>query len=154
MAKTKTQENTTQAATPETTYPPMHLDVRINRINPTGYVRANASVTLNGCFGVKNIKIMDGSKGIYVAMPSYTVQSSGEWREHCFPVTKEFREQLHSEVLDAYHQALNMSHESAMQGAPQPEYEPMTAPYEEMDEPEEPEPEHSYEPAMSSAQQM
>lgn len=137
MAKTKTHAENDLTTPSESTYPPMELDVRIHRINPSGYIRANASVTMNGCFGVKNIKVMDSSKGIYVSMPSYTVQSTGEWREHCFPVTKEFREQLHTAVLDAYHQALTQSHESSLQGQPQPEYvPPMTPPF-DLDEPDE-----------------
>ena len=123
MAKARTPIEDGPVDDPQNAFPPVHLEVRISRINPNGYVRANASVTMNGCFGVRNIKVMDGNKGLYVAMPSYTVQSTGEWREHCFPVTKEFRQQLHNAVLDAFQQALVQSQESALQGQ-QPTYEP------------------------------
>ena len=131
------KNNPQHVSQPEVAYSPMQLDVRIHRIQPTGHVRATASMTMNGCFAVRNIKVMDGSKGIYVAMPSYAVQSSGEYKEHCFPVTKEFREQIHGAVLNAYHQTLSVSHESALQNQPQPDNEPVTTPFDEdMDAPE------------------
>ena len=48
----------------------MNLDVRINRLIPgDGNVRAVASANFDGCFAVKNIKVMEGSKGLFVSMP-------------------------------------------------------------------------------------
>lgn len=84
---------------------PLQVDVKIGSIRPEGNVKAYASVNLNGCFAVRNVKVLESSKGLFVSMPSYRA-GNGEYRDICFPVTKEFREQLNSAVLDAYHQAL------------------------------------------------
>lgn len=108
MKKTQTvpaaaePENTQAAAS---TALPTQVDVKINSIRPEGSVRAIASINLNNCFAIRNVKVVDSSKGLFVAMPSYRA-GNGEYRDICFPVTKEFREQLNKAVLDAYNQAL------------------------------------------------
>lgn len=84
---------------------PMELDVKIHALRTDGKVLANASVTLNGCFAVRGVKIMDGPKGPFVSMPSYK-SSGGEYRDICFPCTKDFHQQFHQAVLDAYQQQL------------------------------------------------
>lgn len=86
---------------------PTQVDVRISSIRPEGSVRAIASVNLNNCFAIRNVKVVDSSKGLFVAMPSY--KAGNEYKDICFPVTKEFREQLNNAVLDAYKQALTQS---------------------------------------------
>lgn len=87
---------------------PMRVDVKIGSIRPEGNIRAYASVNLNNCFAIRNVKIVDSSKGLFIAMPSYKA-GNGEYKDICFPVTKEFREQLNQAVIDAYHQALTQS---------------------------------------------
>lgn len=87
---------------------PMKVDVKIGSIRPEGNVRAYASVNLNDCFAIRNVKVVDSSKGLFIAMPSYKA-GNGEYKDICFPVTKEFREQLNNAVIDAYHQALTQS---------------------------------------------
>lgn len=125
------------AATPTEVQPlPMKLDVRINSINPNGAIRATASVNMNDCFAVKNVKVMDGKNGMFVSMPSYKSPTSGEYREHCFPVTKEFRDQLNNAVIGAYQQALAQSQQTALQGIPQPEAQTQTQDAPEAEAPE------------------
>ena len=114
MAKTSKQ---TSGIPPEESVAqplPIDLDVRINSIMPngSGKLRATGSVNMNGCFAVKGIKIYEGTNGLFVNMPSYKT-SNGEYREHCHPVTKEFREQLNTAVLDAYKQAVTQSQKPA-----------------------------------------
>jgi stage V sporulation protein G len=54
----------------------------------------------------------NSSKGLFVAMPSYKA-GNGEYKDICFPVTKEFREQLNQAVIGAYNQALAQSQNTA-----------------------------------------
>ena len=84
---------------------PMHVDVHINTITPnsSNNVRAYASADINGCFKIDNIKVVEGSNGLFVSMPSF--KSNGEYVDYCLPVTKEFREQLHNQILEAYRNA-------------------------------------------------
>lgn len=87
------------------------LDIRINSMYPPGSqggTRAYVSATIDGCFAVRGIKVVEGGKnGLFVSMPSRKTQEG--FKEVCFPVTAEFRERLHGAVLDAYHHAITMA---------------------------------------------
>jgi stage V sporulation protein G len=95
---------------------PVKVDVKISSIRPEGSIRAYASVNLNDCFAIRNVKVMDSTKGLFIAMPSYKA-GNGEYKDICFPVTKEFREQINQAVIDAYHQALTQSQNQNQQRA-------------------------------------
>lgn len=73
MPKTQKAANTVQEAEQTTAEQPMPMkvDVKISSIRPEGNLRAYASVNLNDCFAIRNVKIMDSTKGLFVAMPSY-----------------------------------------------------------------------------------
>ena len=101
----KPQESEQTAAEQEL---PMKVDVRISSIRQEGSIRAYASVNLNDCFAIRNVKVMDSTKGLFVAMPSYRA-GNGEYKDICFPVTKEFRELLNNAVIEAYNQVLTKS---------------------------------------------
>lgn len=98
------------------------LEIRINSMYPPGQpggTRAYASATIDGCFAVRGIKIVEGGRdGLFVAMPSRKTVDG--YKEVCFPVTAEFREQLHKAVMDAYQQTITMAQNPP---APQPERE-------------------------------
>lgn len=87
---------------------PMKIDVKIGSIRPQSSVRAVASVTLAGCLAIRNVKVMEGSKGLFVQMPNFKA-GNGEYKDICFPVTKDFREQLFGAVMNAYQQALTQN---------------------------------------------
>ena len=97
----------------------MKIDVKIGSIHPDGNVRAYASVNLNDCFAIRNIKIVDSTKGLFIAMPSYKA-GSGEYKDICFPVTKEFREQLNQAVFQAYDLVLTQNHKQNQRKAEMP----------------------------------
>jgi len=99
MSKSQTAPKIAQTAAEQPL--PMKIDVKIGSIRPDGNVRAYASVNLNDCFAIRNVKIVDSTKGLFIAMPSYKA-GNGEYKDICFPVTKEFREQLNQAVVYAY----------------------------------------------------
>jgi len=88
-----------------------NIDVKITSMYPPnsqGSIRAYASATIENCFGVRGIKIVEGGDhGLFVSMPSRKTQDG--FKDICFPVTAEFREQLHKAVLEAYEQAISQS---------------------------------------------
>ena len=95
---------------------PLDFDVRIQSIKGT------ASVNINGAFAIRGVKIIEGSHGLFVSMPSYKV--GNEYKDICFPITPECRKQLNDAVLGAYEQALTQSQNSMakhheMQQAPE-----------------------------------
>nr|WP_308625371.1 SpoVG family protein [uncultured Eisenbergiella sp.] len=87
------------------------INVKINSMYPPsaqGSIRAYATVDFDKCFAVRGVKVVQGSEtGLFVSMPSRKTLEG--YKEICYPVTAEFREQLHNAVLDAYQQALMMA---------------------------------------------
>ena len=68
-------------------------------------LRAVCRVILDDCFLVKNVRVVEGEKGMFVSLPSRR-NVKGEWTEQCFPMTKELREKLSAVVLAEYDRAL------------------------------------------------
>lgn len=80
-------------------------DVRIYPVKTEGALRANATVNLNNEFALTNIRVMEGSKGLFVSMPQYKGRN-GEYKDICFPCTKESRTAFNDAVLSAYEQTM------------------------------------------------
>ncbi len=83
---------------------PMQMSVRIHLPQTSGPVLARASVSLNGCFAIRGVRIVDSENGPFVAMPSHKAGSA--YKDVCFPCTKEFRQQFNEAVMGAYQLAL------------------------------------------------
>ena len=117
MAKTQTQA--AEQAAPEKTAEqnPVNYDVRIFNAKSSGTQRATASVNINGAFAVRGVKVLESNKGLFVAMPQYKVGS--EYKDICFPCTKESREQFNAAVMKAYEQTLSQTHTQAEAPTPQ-----------------------------------
>ena len=117
MAKKQTQA--AEQAAPEKTAEqnPVNYDVRIFGAKSSGTQRATASVNINGAFAVRGVKVLESNKGLFVAMPQYKVGS--EYKDICFPCTKESREQFNAAVMKAYEQTISQAHTQAEASAPQ-----------------------------------
>ncbi|PYG89374.1 stage V sporulation protein G [Ruminiclostridium sufflavum DSM 19573] len=83
----------------------LRYDVKIQSIRPEGTLRATATVNINGAFAVRGVKLMEGSKGLFVSMPSYKA-GNGEYKDICFPCTAEARKEFDNAVIGAYEHAL------------------------------------------------
>jgi stage V sporulation protein G len=83
----------------------LHYDVKIQSIRPEGTLRATATVNINDAFAIRGVKLMEGSKGLFVSMPSYKA-GNGEYKDICFPCTSESRKEFDKAVIGAYEQAL------------------------------------------------
>lgn len=79
-------------------------EVRIRRIENEGKMRAVASVTFDDCFVVHDIKIIDGTNGRFVAMPSRKM-AENDFRDIAHPIQQFMRDMIREAVLDAYHKA-------------------------------------------------
>ena len=96
----------------------MKLDVKITKIAPADNgVRAYASATLDDCFAIRGLKLVDGKKGLFVSMPTYQKKDKS-YADVCFPTTAEFREQLNNAVIEAYQQYLAQHLNQNQQSAP------------------------------------
>lgn len=100
---------------------PMNFDVRIYPLKTDGALKANASVNINGFFAVSKVRILEGTKGLFVSMPQYKGQN-GEYKDICFPCTKEAKQAFDKAVLSAYEQTMTQKQsKEQMQGAPEQE---------------------------------
>ncbi len=93
------------------------LDVRVTPIKNGGNVKAYASVNIGSAFAVKNLRIIEGNKGLFVAMPSVK-NHKGEYDDIFFPISKESRAALNNAVITAYEQKLEMSDGHEQQNEP------------------------------------
>lgn len=80
-------------------------DVRVRKITKEGKMKAVVSITLDDVFVVHDIKVIDGEKGLFIAMPSKKA-ADGEYRDIAHPITSEMRELLQRLILGAYEKAL------------------------------------------------
>ncbi len=101
----------------------MKIDVKIHALHTEGSRLADASVCLDDCFAIKGVRIVNGSKGPFVSMPSYS--AGRQYRDVCFPCTKEFKQEFDRAVLDAYQLQLAQLPQQR-QEAPEPSGPTMT----------------------------
>ena len=67
-------------------------------------MRGIASVLLDECFAIHDIRIIEGDNGLFVAMPSRKT-SVGEYRDIAHPINPETRKMFEDKILDAYNNA-------------------------------------------------
>lgn len=79
-------------------------DVRLRRMVTDGKMKAVASVTLDGEFVIHDVKVVEGLKGLFVAMPSRKTPD-GEFRDVAHPITTQARERIQKAVLEVFHSA-------------------------------------------------
>ena len=80
-------------------------DVRVRKVAKEGKMRAIVSVTLEAEFVVHDIKVIEGEKGLFIAMPSRKA-SNGEYRDIAHPINSDTREQMQEIILQEYQKAL------------------------------------------------
>ena len=76
-------------------------DIRVRRIANEGKMKAVVSVTIDGEFVVHDIKVIDGDKGLFVAMPRRKA-SDGEYKDIAHPITSATRQLLQNAIIEAY----------------------------------------------------
>ena len=79
-------------------------DVRVRKISKEGKMKAVVSVTIDDEFVVHDIKVIEGDKGLFIAMPSRR-SSDGEYRDVAHPINTSTRERLHALILEDYEKA-------------------------------------------------
>ena len=79
-------------------------DVRVRKVAKEGKMKAVVSVTLDDEFVVHDIKVIEGEKGLFIAMPSRKTVT-GEYRDIAHPINSQTREQMQEIILEAYQKA-------------------------------------------------
>ena len=77
-------------------------DIRIRKIkNDTGKLKAIASIIIDDCFAIHDIKIIEGSDGMFIAMPSRKT-AEGDFKDIAHPINTETRELLKNRILTSF----------------------------------------------------
>jgi len=104
----KTKSTPAPAVQEEKQYTPLEYDIHIYPSKVDGAQKASATVNIGGQFAIRGIKIMEGTKGLFVSMPSYRA-GNGEYMDICFPCTMESKADFDQKVLSAYQHTMEQS---------------------------------------------
>ena len=80
-------------------------DVRIRKVEKEGKMIAVVSITIDEEFVVHDIKIIEGEKGLFIAMPSRKA-ADGEYRDIAHPINSSTREKIQELILEKYQETL------------------------------------------------
>lgn len=78
-------------------------DVRVRKVAKEGKMRAVVSITIDNEFVIHDIKVIEGEKGLFIAMPSRKA-NDGEYRDIAHPINSATRERIQSLILEKYEQ--------------------------------------------------
>ena len=76
-------------------------DVRVRRIDKEGKMKAVVSITLDNEFVIHDIKVIEGEKGLFIAMPS-RMAADGEYRDIAHPINSQTRELISDTFIGKY----------------------------------------------------
>lgn len=80
-------------------------DVRIRKVDKEGKMKAVVSITIDNEFAVHDIKIIEGEKGVFIAMPSRK-NAEGEYRDVAHPINSDTRTQLQEMIMEKYREEI------------------------------------------------
>ena len=81
-------------------------DVRIRNCAKEGKMKAVVSITIDNEFVVHDIKVIEGEKGLFIAMPSRKA-ADGEYRDIAHPINSDTRNMIQTLILEQY-EAMNL----------------------------------------------
>ena len=67
-------------------------------------MKGRASVLIDDCFAVHDIRIIEGDNGLFIAMPSRKTATGG-YRDIAHPINQEARKMFEEQILEAYKNA-------------------------------------------------
>ena len=80
-------------------------DVRIRKVEKEGKMKAVVSINIDEEFVVHDIKVIEGDKGLFIAMPSRKA-ADGEYRDIAHPINSDTRERIQTLILQKYQETM------------------------------------------------
>ena len=80
-------------------------DVRVRKVAKEGKMKAVVSITIDEEFVVHDIKVIEGEKGLFIAMPSRKA-TDGEYRDIAHPINSSTRVKIQTIILEKYQEAV------------------------------------------------
>ncbi|MDD7218505.1 MAG: septation regulator SpoVG [Blautia sp.] len=87
-------------------------DVRVRKVTKEGKMKAVVSITIDDEFVVHDIKVIEGEKGLFIAMPSRKA-TDGEYRDIAHPINSGTRDRIQRIILDKYNEVMAAEPEEA-----------------------------------------
>jgi stage V sporulation protein G len=87
-------------------------DVRVRKVSKEGKMKAVVSITMDNEFVVHDIKVIEGEKGLFIAMPSRKA-GDGEYRDIAHPINSDTRDKIQRIILESYEIAAEEYEEKA-----------------------------------------
>ncbi|MFC1887809.1 septation regulator SpoVG [Candidatus Cloacimonadota bacterium] len=81
-------------------------------IRESNQLKAFVNIVIDDAFIIRNIKVIEGQNGLFVAMPSRRV-STGEYRDIAHPINTETRNEIEKIIIDKYKEVLQEALSSA-----------------------------------------
>ena len=76
-------------------------DVRVRKVTKEGKMKAVVSITIDDEFVIHDIKVIEGEKGMFIAMPSRKA-SDGEYKDIAHPINSATRRKIQDIILEKY----------------------------------------------------
>ena len=76
-------------------------DIRVRQVFDEGKMKARVSITIDNCFVIHEIKVIEGENGVFIAMPSKKLLG-GEFKDIAHPINRETRLMLQDAIIKAY----------------------------------------------------
>ena len=83
-------------------------DVRVRKVEKEGKMKAVVSITIDQEFVIHDIKVIEGDRGLFIAMPSKRT-ADGEFRDIAHPINSDTRENIQKIILESYEKSLSES---------------------------------------------
>ena len=80
-------------------------DVSVRKVAKEGKLKAVVSITVDEEFVVHDLKVIEGEKGLFIAMPSKRALD-GEYRDIAHPINSGTRDRIQKIILDKYAEVL------------------------------------------------
>jgi len=74
-------------------------------LRPADPLKAYANIVIDDAFIIKNIKIIEGKNGLFIAMPSQK-NRNGEFRDIAHPLNTDTRNEIEKKIIEKYNEAL------------------------------------------------
>ena len=88
-------------------------DVRVRKAAKEGKMKAVVSITIDDEFVVHDIKVIEGEKGLFIAMPSRKA-TDGEYRDIAHPINSGTRDRIQTIILEKYQEVMDAEPEEAV----------------------------------------
>ena len=82
-------------------------DVRLKGMEDKGKLKAVGSITLDDSFVVTGVSVIEGSKGLFVSLPSVK-GNDGKYHDTAYPLSKELRDVIHHAVISEYQKSRDL----------------------------------------------